>query len=95
MACFLYQAQNRNPALIQQHLVQLYGGAIPDYHILTLSEKAYIVQLPEYLNRFQVLEDLLPWSVTNHIHLWRWDHEANWNHSPRGFKVYLQILNYP
>ncbi|KAF3330190.1 hypothetical protein FCM35_KLT05521 [Carex littledalei] len=95
MVCFIRQSTNRNPAVIQHKLTQLYGGLPSDDHILTLSAKAYLLQLPEFLNRKQVLHDLLLWSVSNHVHLWRWEHEANWNHTPQSFKVYLKVLNYP
>lgn len=95
LACFLYSAPNRDPALIQHKLAEQYGGFASEYPILAISTKPYIAHLPEYLNREQVLNDLLLWSVSNHISLWSWDHEHGWNHTPPGFKVNLEVRNYP
>ncbi|KAF3333436.1 hypothetical protein FCM35_KLT01127 [Carex littledalei] len=95
LACFLHTATNRNPTIIQHRLVELFGGNTWDYPILAISSSTFLVTLPEYLDRNQILQELLLWSVVNHIHIWRWDHEHAWNPTPPGFKVYLEVRNYP
>lgn len=95
VVCFLYTATNHNLAIIQTKLVQLYGGQAWEYPILAISTKAYLVSLPEFLDRNQVLTDLLVWYVLNHIHVWRWEHEDGWNPTPPDFKVYIEVRNYP
>lgn len=95
MACFLYTATAINPQLIQDRLALIYGGNSYEYHLLHLSPRAYLVGLPEFLNRAQVLEDLSLWSVQNHIHLWNWDTDVGWNPASSTYKLYLEIHNYP
>lgn len=95
LACFLHTATNRDPLLIQTKLASQYGGSSHEYHLLHLSPRSYLVMLPEFLNRAQVLDDLLLWSVQNHIHLWSWDTEVGWNPTPSTYKLYLEIHNYP
>ncbi|KAF3332176.1 hypothetical protein FCM35_KLT03582 [Carex littledalei] len=94
-ACFFHRATNRNPAFIQSKLAQQYGGQNRDYHVHTLSHKSYLFHIPEILNIEQILQDLLLWSNSHIIHLGRWNEDEGWNINPIGFKVYLQILNFP
>lgn len=94
MAVFMYNATTTDSSIIRNKLVQQYGGRPIDYHFFNLSPKAYIIILPEFLSREQVLHDLIIWSMQNHIHLWTFDDDA-WGPAPRSYKVYLEYRNYP
>lgn len=70
-AYFLYTAT----PVLQIKLEQVYGGHAWGYPILSISTKAYLVSLPEFLDRNQVLSDLLVWLVLNNIHIYIYIYE--------------------
>lgn len=96
-ARFHHLAQNPDPSIIQIELVRIYGGQIAEYQVQRLSHGTYLIALPEFLDRRDVIDELLIWAVEHGVYLSGWVPHYNhgWRQGPISYRVYFRVHNFP